>query len=132
AAGCRMTFPDGIVQYTARRFRSIQWELLDLFRFIPMMMTYRKRSRLRLGKYFKCDENLECDWVNGAFLMFDKKILDQLPQHKLDDRFFMYGEDQLWCEQMKNLGYRVQFFAGTTITHINSGSTEMSKQLAAR
>jgi len=132
AAGCRMTFPGGIVQYTARRFRSIQWELLDLFRFIPMMMTYRKRSRLMLGKYFKCDENLECDWVNGAFLMFDKKILDQLPQHKLDDRFFMYGEDQLWCEQMKNLGYRVVFYAGTTIVHIGSASTDIKKQLSLR
>src|SRR4029079_16091717 len=79
-----------------------------------------------------CDENLECDWVNGAFLMFDKKILDQLPQHKLDDRFFMYGEDQLWCEQMKNLGYRVVFYAGTTIVHIGSASTDIKKQLSLR
>src|SRR5881394_3096476 len=31
--GCRMTFIDGSIQYTARKFRSISWELLDLFRF---------------------------------------------------------------------------------------------------
>jgi len=109
AAGCRMIFPDGAVQYTARRFKSIKWELLDLFRFIPMMMPYRKRSQLMLGKYFKCDESIDCDWVNGAFMVFEKKILDHLPQRKLDDRFFMYGEDQLWCEQVKNLGFRVVF-----------------------
>jgi len=131
-AGCRMVFPGGSLQYTARKFKSIKWELLDLFRFIPMMMTYRKRSRLMLGKYFKCDEDLECDWVNGAFLMFEKKILDQLPQHKLDDRFFMYGEDQLWCEQIKDLGYRVVFYAGTTIIHIGNASTDIKKQLSLR
>jgi len=128
-AGCRMIFPNGSVQYTARRFRSINWELLDLFRFIPMMMSYQKRSRLMLGKYFKCDENVECDWVNGAFLMFEKKILERLPQKKLDDRFFMYGEDQLWCEQIKNLGYRIAFYSGTTIVHLGSASTDIKKQL---
>jgi GT2 family glycosyltransferase len=131
-AGCRMTYPDNIVQHTARKFRSISWELLDLFRFIPMLMQYQKRSRLMLGKYFKCDENIECDWVNGAFFLFPRKILEQLPEKKLDDRFFMYGEDQLWCQQIKNLGYKVLFYAGTTIVHISSGSTDLKKQLALR
>jgi len=132
AVGCRMIFPDGAVQYTARRFKSIKWELLDLFRFIPMMMPYRKRSQLMLGKYFKCDESIDCDWVNGAFMVFDKKILDHLPQRKLDDRFFMYGEDQLWCEQIKNMGFRVVFYSGTTIVHIGSASTDIKKQLGLR
>ena len=132
AVGCRMIFPDGAVQYTARRFKSIKWELLDLFRFIPMMMPYRKRSQLMLGKYFKCDESIDCDWVNGAFMVFEKKILDHLPQRKLDDRFFMYGEDQLWCEQIKNMGFRVVFYSGTTIVHIGSASTDIKKQLGLR
>jgi GT2 family glycosyltransferase len=131
-AGCRMVFPNGVIQYTARKFRSIKWELLDLFRFIPMMMPYKKRSRLMLGKYFKCDEDTGCDWVSGAFLMFGKKILDQLPGHKLDERFFMYGEDQLWCEQIKKLGYQVVFYSGTTIVHLGSASTDIRKQIGLR
>ena len=65
--GCRMIYPDKKVQYTARRFRSISWELLDLFRFIPMLMPYKIRSKKMLGKYFNHDRNTECDWVNGAF-----------------------------------------------------------------
>jgi len=130
--GCRMTFPDGTIQYTARYFKSIRWELLDLFRFIPLFMSYHRRSRLMLGKYFKCDENIECDWVNGAFFLFRKEILYQLPHQKLDDRFFMYGEDQLWCEQIKKLGYKIIFYSASTIIHINSGSTNLSKQLALR
>ena len=129
---CRMTYPDGRIQYTARRFRSISWELLDLFRFIPLLMPYTKRAKRMLGKYFRHDTNLQADWLNGAFFMFPKKIVDQLPGHQLDDRFFMYGEDQLWCEQIKNLGYQHLFFADTTIIHINSGSTSLSKQLGLR
>ena len=131
-AGCRMTYPDGRIQYTARRFRSISWELLDLFRFIPLMMRYQVRVKRMLGKYFRHDENMNCDWLNGAFFLFPKLVLNQLPDRKLDDRFFMYGEDQLWCEQIKNLGYEIKFVADTTIIHINSGSTDLSKQLKLR
>lgn len=130
--GCRMTYPDGRIQYTARRFRSISWELLDLFRLIPLLMPYPKRAKRMLGKYFRHDEDMECDWLNGAFFLFPKKILEQMPGKKLDDRFFMYGEDQLWCEQVKKIGYKNLFFTGTTITHINSGSTNISGQLGLR
>lgn len=130
--GCRMTYPDGTIQYTARKFRSITWELLDLFRFMLYLLPYAKRSRLMLGKYFRHDEPVYCDWLNGAFFLFPKKILSELPGGKLDDRFFMYGEDQLWCEQIQNLGYENLFFADTTIVHINSGSTDFSKRLQLR
>jgi GT2 family glycosyltransferase len=130
--GCRMIYPDGKVQYTARRFRSVGWELLDLFRFIPMFMPYEKRAKKMLGKYFRHDESMECDWLNGAFFLFPASILAQLEEGKLDERFFMYGEDQLWCEQIRKKGYSIYFFAGTTIVHIHSGSTDPKKQLALR
>jgi len=130
--GCRMVYPDNTIQYTARRFRSISWELLDLFRFIPLMMPYKKRASLMLGKYFRHDENTVCDWVNGAFFLIPKSILAKLTDNKLDDRFFMYGEDHLWCEQIKNCGYQILFYAGATIIHINSGSTDISKRLSLK
>lgn len=129
---CRMIFPDGKVQYTARRFRSISWELLDMFRFIPSIMPYQQKAKRMLGKYFRHDLNMKCDWVNGAFFIFPKSVLDQLPGKKLDDRFFMYAEDQLWCEQIKKLGYDILFYSETSIIHINSGSTDISKQLQLR
>ena len=130
--GCRMIYPNKNIQYTARRFRSISWELLDLFRFIPLLMSYPRRSVKMLGKYFNHDEYIECDWLNGAFLLTSKNIINQLPGSRLDDRFFMYGEDQLWCEQIKKLGYRIIFYSETTIIHIGSASTNMSKHLSLR
>ena len=130
--GCRMVFGDGEVQISARPFKSISWELLNLFKFIPYLMPYKKRARRMLGKYFRHDEDMECDWIGGAFFLLPKRIIDQLPGKKLDSRFFMYGEDQLWCEQIRELGYTIQFYAGTTIIHYNSGSTDLSKQIKVR
>jgi GT2 family glycosyltransferase len=130
--GCRLVFPGGRIQHTVRKFKSIRWELLNLFRFILLLMPYKKRASLMLGKYFRYDVDIECDWIGGAFFMVPKRIIDLLPDKKLDERFFMYGEDQIWCDQIRKLGYKIFFFSGTTVIHIYSGSTKLSKQIAMR
>ena len=130
--GCRQIFPDGTLQYSARRFRTISWELFDLFRFLLFLFPASIRSKKMLGQYFKHDQSMDVDWVNGAFFLFKRAVLSQLPRQELDGRFFMYGEDVLWCEQIKKLGYSVYFLAATTIVHIASGSTAIQKQLQLR
>ncbi len=130
--GCRMTYPDGTVQYTARKFRNLQWELRDLFRPLLYLMPYQNRATLMLGKYFKGDFNIECDWLNGAFFMFRRELLQKLSDQKLDERFFMYGEDHLWCWQIQSLGYKNLFFSGASIVHINNASTSPEKRLSLR
>jgi len=44
----------------------------------------------------------------------------------------MYGEDQLWCEQIKKIGYNILFYADTTIIHIGGASTDIRKQIRLR
>ncbi len=104
ALGVRLIFPDGVVQSSARKFRSIRNELLDLLRPVLMLLPYRKRAELMMNQYFKGDFNTYCDWVSGAFIMFRTSILQQLEGNKLDERFFMYSEDELWCYQFMELG----------------------------
>ena len=52
-------------------FRSISWELLDLFRFIPLLMPYKKKIP-DLLRFFVTMRITICDWLNGAFF-FSKK-----------------------------------------------------------
>ena len=52
-----MLYPNGTLQHTARKFRTIKWEFLDLFRFGLFILPYKKRAQLMLGKYFKSDFN---------------------------------------------------------------------------
>ena len=85
-----------------------------------------------LGKYFNSDFNTTCDWLNGAFFMFQKTMLQHLPNQKLDERFFMYAEDHLWCWQWQQLGYKSYFYNEAKIIHINYGSTSKQKQLSLR
>lgn len=124
-----LTYADGVYQHNARAFRSIRNEFLDLCRPLLKLMPYRRRATLMLNQYFNGDFDTRCDWVSGAFFMFKKDLLNSLPQQKLDERFFMYGEDQLWCYQFSKLGYRCCFLAGTHLVHIANASTEPRKQL---
>ncbi len=127
--GVRLVYPDGKLQHTARRFRSIRNELLDLARPLLKLLPYEKRSDLMLNQYFHGDRNTWCDWVSGAFFMFHRQMLDKMPGNKLDERYFMYGEDQLWCLQAQQLGYPGYYYAGTTVIHIHAASTAPAKQL---
>jgi GT2 family glycosyltransferase len=121
--GIKMLYPSGTIQYTARKFRNLQWELLDLCRFLLWFLPYQKRATIMLGKYFKANFTTNCDWLNGAFFMLPKQALQALPNQQLDNRFFMYGEDQLWCYQLKQLGYNCLFYHETSLVHINNGSS---------
>lgn len=125
----RLVYEDGKYQSNARKFRSIRNELLDLARPILLLLPYRKRATLMLNQYFKGDFNIACDWLSGAFLMFRRHVLHALPAQKLDERFFMYGEDHLWGYQVKKAGFNNYFLADTTVVHISNASTEPEKQL---
>lgn len=129
AVSARLVYEDGKYQSNARAFRSIRNELLDLCRPLLYILPYRTRAKMMLNQYFRGDFNTGCDWVSGAYMMFNRQVLDKLPGKKLDERFFMYGEDHLWGYQIAAAGYRNFFLADTTVIHIANASTEPAKQL---
>ncbi|MBS1663148.1 MAG: glycosyltransferase family 2 protein [Bacteroidetes bacterium] len=45
---------------------------------------------------------IEVDWINGAFLMVKKNILDE--SGLLDEDFFLYAEEAEWCSRLKKTG----------------------------
>lgn len=124
----RLVYENGRYQNNVRKFRSIRNEVLDVFRPLLMLLPYKKRATMMLNQYFNGDFSTYCDWVSGAFMMFRKEVLQDLPEKKLDERFFMYGEDQLWCYQIKQAGYKNYYTANATVIHIANASTELSKQ----
>lgn len=129
ALGIKLLYEDGKYQHSARKFRSIRNEILDLLRPVLWLIPYKQRARIMLNQYFKGDFSIECDWMMGAYMMFKKAILNDLPEKKLDERFFMYGEDQLWCYQITQAGYKNYYNADNSIIHIANASTEPTKQL---
>jgi len=129
ALSVHIQYPDGRFQHTARSFRTIKGEILDLCRPFIRFIPYRQRAKMLLNQHFNGDFDTEADWVSGAFMMFEKSILDNLPNKKLDERFFMYGEDMLWCFQFKQIGKVNYFISYSKVVHIANASTDANKQM---
>ncbi len=125
---CKLVYPDGKYQHNARAFRTIRNELLDIVRPALMLLPYKKRAILMFNQYFNGDFDTACGWVSGAFMMFRASLLTYMPNKKLDERFFMYGEDELWCLQASAAGFVNYYTCKTTVIHIANASTEPAKQ----
>lgn len=117
----RLVYPDGRHQSVAQRFPSIKYSLIELFR-LQKLIPRKLAAHILLGSFFRHDETVEADWVWGAFFMFPKKLIAQLPEKKLDETYFMYWEDVQWCWDVKKLGYKIYFFADAQVIHIHEGS----------
>ncbi|HMO62764.1 MAG TPA: glycosyltransferase family 2 protein [Ferruginibacter sp.] len=128
---CQLLYPDGKIQYNCRRFRSIGWELLEVFP-LYKLLPKTKREALMLHHYFDHQSFANCDWVWGAFMLFPKSIIAQLPKQKLSDDFFMYCEDVLWCWDFKQLGYNIHFLPEAKVMHVHKGSVSKDKWIHIR
>jgi GT2 family glycosyltransferase len=128
---CQLIYPDGRIQYNTRRFRTISWELLEVFPFYKLLPK-PKREALMLHHYFDHKNFANADWVWGAFMLFPKRIIQQLPKKKLSDDFFMYCEDVLWCWDFKQLGYQIHFLPEAKVMHVHKGSVSKDKWIQIR
>ncbi|MEY4113554.1 MAG: hypothetical protein RLZ76_247 [Bacteroidota bacterium] len=132
---CGMTtvqlfYPNGNIQHNCRKFRSIGWELLEIFP-LYVLLPKKQREELMLHHYFKHDRIVECDWVWGAFMFFPRQIIDKLPSKKLSEDFFMYCEDTLWCWEFKQLGYNIVFLPEGKVMHVHKGSSNSKEKARA-
>ena len=123
---CQLIYPDGRIQHNTRRFRTMGWELLEVFP-IYKLMPKRKAEEIMLHHYFDHKRFVKADWVWGAYMMFPKKIIAELPQKKLSDDFFMYSEDTLWCLDFQKLGYEIHFLPQAKVMHVHKGSSAKDK-----
>lgn len=111
----QLVFPNGSLQHNCQRFPSVKakaFELLRLQKIAP-----KTGGHVLLGPFFKYNEVAYPDWVWGTFFLFRKDLLQQLPDHKLADDFFMYGEDMQWCFEFHKRGYRMAFVPTTPVVH---------------
>lgn len=117
----KLIYPDGKIQHTCQRFPNIVYNLLEKIRFQKFFP--RLGGKLMLGPFFSYNETVKIDWTWGAFFMFPKNILNQLPNQKLNDAFFMYCEDVKWCWDFHELGYDIVFLPHGGVIHYMGGSS---------
>jgi GT2 family glycosyltransferase len=123
--GARVLLPTGRLDPPARRtFKTpatYLYKLTGLSRLFP-------RNR-RFGRYYLSylDDNCltDVDAVVGAFLLIRRSVVEQIGL--LDERFFMYCEDEDWCWRAKRAGWRIVYHPDVVAHHWKGSSTRMRR-----
>ncbi len=123
----QLQYPDGRVQHNCQPFPSFFKKLTEKLR-IHKLFSKSTKSSYWQGFYFDYAKKGNPDWVWGAYFMFRKEKLEKLAHQQLNDGFFMYGEDMLWCFEFRKLGYEVIYLPQIRIIHLLGGSSGKAQE----
>ena len=92
--GPKLLNDDGSIQYSCRKFYSLQYVFIRMFR-LNFIFGNEIENNI-LMKNFNHDERSDVDWISGAAMFFNKEFLNKVGIFD-DENYFMYGEDQDIC-----------------------------------
>jgi GT2 family glycosyltransferase len=125
AAGCRLVSPSREPQFSCGRFLTPfnQFaETLGLSRLVGAAALRRSYTEAELD-----GEAVAVDWLVGACLAVRRAALDEVGG--LDERFFMYAEDEDLCYRLREAGWGVYLLARVRVAHV--GGAAAAQSLAA-
>ena len=121
ASSCKLTFPDGTLQHSCRKFPSLKTfflMLLGVRYFFPNMKIFRYYLMLDWDH-----SNIkEVDQIMGSFMLIRRDVLDQIGS--FDERYWMYFEEVDLCLRMKKAGWKIVHYPYVSAVHFLSKSSE--------
>ena len=116
-AGCRLLNPDGSLQQSCFRYATL-WRtigdallLTNALQFLPWIDDYRRWPHDRVRPVSS---------LSGACMIARREAIAQVGL--LDERFFMYAEDNDWCRRFRRAGWKVVFTPDTHAVPLGGGS----------
>jgi len=137
AVGPRMFDRNGALLASAHRFETLAKlaaTALGLHELLPSCLA-RSATYLcgRAGKLHRlnCDATapVDVDWISGACMMVRRSAIAEVGP--MDERYFMYMEDEDWCRRFKRAGYTVMYAPAARAIHHVASSSESSWRTAA-
>ena len=121
--GARLVDAHGNLQPCCRYFPT-PWNL-----FLERTGGDRLFKRSRMVDDFEWDHatSRKCDWVPGCFYLTRKEVIDAVGL--FDPRYFLYWEEVDHCRAVKQAGWTVVYFPGTTVIHIGGESAKSESDL---
>jgi GT2 family glycosyltransferase len=126
--GVKQLASDGSLYPTARRFPSAGRALAEAFTAErwPLRPASLGERELDLRKY---ENELECDWVTGAYMLIRREAL--LGAGLLDERLFLFSDEPDLCLRVKRGGWKVVHSPAMTIVH-HAGKAGIKPTLVAQ
>tara|TARA_B100002051_G_scaffold276828_1_gene329647 strand:- start:1731 stop:3779 length:2049 start_codon:yes stop_codon:yes gene_type:complete len=123
--GPKILNTDGTIQHSCKR--SFPTPLNSFFRLFGLDKLFPKSkffSSYNLT-YLNIDVTHSVESLSGAFMIFRKKIIEEIGL--LDENFFMFGEDIDFCHRIKSKGYSIIYYPRVEIIHYKGESVKSSQ-----
>jgi GT2 family glycosyltransferase len=116
--GCQVRESSDNVQMTCFRFPS----LLNLFlncSGLAQAFKYNHFFGREAMLWWRRDSEREVDVVSGMFMLVRSEAIRQVGL--LDEDYFLYFEETDWCYRFSRDGWKIVFWPGAGITHVDGG-----------
>ena len=120
ALGPKIVNRDGSLQRTGVSFPSL-WSVLTEVLFLDVLFPTSRFFGSHRRLFDSPDSVQDVDYLQGSCLLLRKEALDECGM--LDERFFMYFEENDLCRRMKHNGWVVRYIPDAVITHFGGGAT---------
>jgi N-acetylglucosaminyl-diphospho-decaprenol L-rhamnosyltransferase len=114
AVGPLLLNPDGSVQPSVRAFSTVPAVLIRGLHLDGFLKNSSWMKRYLLTDLKRVDE-AEVDWITGALMVLRRKTLEAIGP--LDERYFLYSEDQDLCCRMWRGGWKVCHVPSASAIH---------------
>jgi N-acetylglucosaminyl-diphospho-decaprenol L-rhamnosyltransferase len=109
----------GDPEYSQRRFRGLRSAYARAF-FLHRLFPGARWADDTVRDPRAYETSTTCDWVSGACMLVRRDVLATVGG--LDERFFLYCEDEDLCQSVWSAGYRVQFEPAARCMHDGGAS----------
>jgi GT2 family glycosyltransferase len=113
-AGCRLTFPDGTLQYNAKRFPTLYAQLSRRSRLLQALDGGKSLAHHEMREWDRCDSR-EVDYLIGACQVVRREVFERIGL--LDGDIFYGPEDIDFCLRARQAGWRCWFVHSVRILH---------------
>ena len=121
ACGVQLLNEDGSYQISGAHFKTGGLNLLlPLPYFGDLVRWAGRRFKTKIPSIERVENEMEIDWIVGAFIMVRSDIL-RLGE-LLDEDFFMYAEEIEWCSRLKQHG-KLYLLSVPKVVHLGGGAS---------
>lgn len=124
--GCQVWENSETIQMTCFRFPSILALFSETFALNKIFKKNRFFGRERM-LWWGRDTERQVEVVSGMFMLVRREAIDEVGL--MDESYFLYCEEADWCYRFSKAGWKILFWPGAKIIHVDGGS-HSSKQVA--
>jgi len=126
ACGVQLLNPDGSPQISGNYFIKGGLNQLLPLPYIGNLVKWLGNS-LQVSKPHipQALQEVEVDWINGAFLMVKKNTINEAGL--MDEDFFLYAEEAEWCARLKQVG-KLCIYGQFNVIHLQGASADTTFQ----